>query len=57
MPVSTVDQLVEFAQCVFEVVEAANALDRLLPLFYGNFEEHASIAEAIKPTPVVLCSR
>ena len=57
MPVSTVDQFVEFGQSVFEVVETAYALDRLLPLFDGNFEGHGSIAAAIKATPVLLCSR
>ena len=40
MPVSTVDQFVEFGQSVFEVVETAHALHRLLPLFDGNFEGH-----------------
>ena len=57
MPVSTVDQFVEFGQSVFEVVEAAHALHRLLPLFDGNFEGHGSIAALIKATPVLLCSR
>ena len=38
MPVSTVDQFVEFGQSVFEVIETAHALHRLLPLFDGNFE-------------------
>ena len=57
MPVSTVDQFVEFVQSIFEVVETAHALRCLLPLFDGNFEEHGSIAEATKATPVLLCSR
>ena len=57
MPVSTVDQFVEFGQSVFEVVETAHALHRLLPLFNGNFEGHGSIAAAFKATPVLLCSR
>ena len=57
MPVSTVDQFVEFGQSVFEVVETAHALHRLLPLFDGNFEGHGSIAAAFKATPVLLCSR
>ncbi len=59
MPVSTVDQFVEFGQSVFEVVETAHALHlhRLLPLFDGNFEGHGSIAAAFKATPVQLCSR
>ena len=57
MPVSTVNQFVEFGQSVFEVVETAHALDRLLPLFDGYFEGHGSIAAAIKATPVLLCSR
>ena len=56
-PVSTVDQFVEFGQSVFEVVETAHALHRLLPLFDGNFEGHGSIAARIKATPVLLCSR
>ena len=51
MPVSTVDQFVEFGQSVFEVVETTHALHRLLPLFDGNFEGHGSIAAAIKATP------
>ena len=57
MPVSTVDQFVEFGQSVFEVVETVHALHRLFPLFDGNFEEHGSIAAAFKATPVLLCSR
>ena len=57
VPVSTVDQFVEFGQCVFEVVETAHALHCLLPLFDGYFEGHGSIAAAIKATPVLLCSR
>ena len=57
MPVSTVNQLVEFGQSIFEVVEAAHAFRCLLPLFDGNFEGHGSIAAAIKATPVLLCSR
>ena len=56
MPVSTVDQFVELGQSVFEVVETAHALHRLLPLFDGNFEGHGSIAAAFKVTPVQLCS-
>lgn len=57
MPVSTVDQFVEFGQSVFEVVETTHALHRLLPLFDGNFEGHGSIAAAVKATSVLLCSR
>ena len=57
MPVSTVDQFVEFGQSVFEVVETAHALHRLLPLFDGNFEGHGSIAASVKATSVLLCSR
>ena len=57
MPVSTVDQFIEFGQSVFEVVETAHALHRLLPLFDGNFEGHGSIAAPIKATPAQLCSR
>ena len=57
VPVSTVDQFVEFGQSVFEVVETAHALHCLLPLFDGNFEGHGSIAAAIEATPVLLCSR
>ena len=37
MPVSTVDQFVEFIQSVFEIFEAAHTLSVLLPLFDGNF--------------------
>ena len=40
MPVSTVDQFVEFGQSVFEFVKIAHALQCLLPLFDGNFEGH-----------------
>ena len=54
MPVSTVDQFVEFGQSVFEVVETAHALHRLLPLFDGNFEGHGSIA-ALQPSRLPLC--
>ena len=57
MPVSAVDQFVEFGQSVFQVVEAAHALCCLLPLFDGNFEGHGSLSGAIKATPVPLCSR
>ena len=57
MPVSTVDQFVEFGQSAFEVVETAHALHCLLPLFDGNFEGHGPIAAAFKATPVQLCSR
>ena len=57
VPVAPVDQFVEFGQSVFEVVETAHALDRLLPLFDGNFEGHGSIASVVKATPVLLCSR
>ena len=55
MPVSTVDQFVELGQSVFEVVETAHALHRLLPLFDGNFEGHGSIASFQQPC--ALCSR
>ena len=57
VPVSTVDQFVEFGQSVFEVVETAHALHCLLPLSDGNFEGHGSFAAAIKATAVLLCSR
>jgi hypothetical protein len=57
MPVSTVDQFVEFGQSVFEVVETAHALPYLLPLFDGNFEGHGPIVVVIKANPVQLCSR
>ena len=57
MPVSTVDQFVEFGQSVFEVVETAHALHCLLPLSDGDFEGHGSISATIKTTPVLLCSR
>ena len=55
VPVSTVDQVVEFCQSVFEVVEIAHALHCLLPLSDGNLEGHGSFAEAIKATAVLLC--
>ena len=57
VPVSTVDQFVEFGQSVFQVVETAHALHGLLPLSDGNFEGHGLISAAIKATPVLLCSR
>ena len=57
VPVAAVDQVVEFCQSVFEVVETAHALHCLLPLSDGNFEGHGSISAAIKATPVLLCSR
>lgn len=37
MPVSAVDQFVEFGQSVFKVVEAAHTLRCLLSSFDGNF--------------------
>lgn len=57
VPVSTVDQFVEFGQSVFEVVETEHALHCLLPLSDGNFEGHVSFAAPIKATAVLLCSR
>ena len=57
VPVSTVDQFVEFGQSVFEVVETAHSLHCLLPLSDGNFEGHGSFAAANKVTAVLLCSR
>ena len=52
MPVSTVDQFVEFGQSVFEIVETAHALHCLLPLFDGNFKRHGPIAEACEGYPL-----
>ena len=57
MPVSTVDQFVEFGQSVFEVVETGHPFHCLLPSSDGNFEGHGSFAAAIKATLVLLCSR
>ena len=57
VPVSTVDQFVEFGQSIFQVVETAHVLNGLLPLSDGNFEGHGLISAAIKATPVLFCSR
>ena len=57
MPVSPVDQCVEFGQSVFELVKGAHSLCDLLPLPDRNFQRHGSIAEAVKDYPVPLCSR
>ena len=48
MPVSSVDQCIEFGQSVFEVVEGAHSLCCLLPSSDGNFQRHGSSAEALK---------
>ena len=44
MPVSAIDQFVEFGQSIFEIIEASHALRCLLPLFDGNFQGHRSIS-------------
>ena len=51
MPISAVDQLVEFGQSVFEILEAAHALSFLLRLFNGNFQGHCSFAAHLKGYP------
>ena len=37
IPVSAIDQFIEFGQSVFEIVEASHGLRCLLPFFDGNF--------------------
>lgn len=44
MPVSAIDQFVEFGQSIFEIIEASHALYCLLPLFDSNFQGHRSFA-------------
>ena len=44
IPVSAIDQFIEFGQSVFEIVEASHGLRCLLPFFDGNFQGHRSIA-------------
>ena len=44
MPVSAIDQFIEFGQSIFEIVEGSHGLHCLLPLFDGNFQGHRSIA-------------
>ena len=44
MPVSSIDQFIEFGQSVFEIVEASHGLRCLLPFFDGNFQGHRSVA-------------
>ena len=44
MPVSAIDQFIEFGQSIFEIVEASHGLRCLLPFFDGNFQGHRSIA-------------
>ncbi len=51
MPVSTVDQFVEFAKSVFKVVEDPHAFGIFKPLCDGNFKGHGSIAGAFKGYP------
>jgi len=51
MPVPTVDQLIEFVQSIFEVIEASHAFHLLLPLVDCNFKGHGSGAEACQGYP------
>ena len=44
MPVSAIDQFIEFGQSIFEIVEASHGLRCLFPFFDGNFQGHRSIA-------------
>ena len=44
IPVSAIDQFIEFGQSVFEIVEASYDLRCLLPFFDGNFQGHRSVA-------------
>ena len=44
MPVSAIDQFIEFGQSIFEIVEASHGLRCLLPFFDGDFQGHRSIA-------------
>ena len=44
MPVSAIDQFVEFGQSIFEIIEASHALYCLSPLFESNFQGHRSFA-------------
>ena len=44
VPVSAIDQFIEFGQSIFEIVEASHGLRCLLPFLDGNFQGHRSIA-------------
>ena len=44
IPVSAIDQFIEFGQSIFEIVEASHGLRCLLPFFDGNFQGHRSVA-------------
>ena len=44
MPVSAIDQFIEFGQSIFEIVEASHGLRCLLPFFDGNYQGHRLIA-------------
>ena len=44
IPVSAIDQFIEFGQSVFEIVEASHGVRCLLPFFDGNFQGHRSVA-------------
>ena len=44
IPVSAIDQFIEFGQSVFEIVEASHVVRCLLPFFDGNFQGHRSVA-------------
>ena len=56
MPVSTVDQFIEFGQSLIEIVEATHTLGFLFPLFDGNFHGHALIPPELKCYLGPLCS-
>ena len=43
IPVSAIDQFIEFGQSVFKIVEASYDLRCLLPFFYGDFQGHRSV--------------
>ena len=57
MPVSTVDEFVEFGESLFKIVEHPNAFDALWSLSDCNFKGHGSSLELLQVTGAVLCSR
>ena len=57
MPVSTVDQFVEFGERIFKIVEDSNALGALWSLPDCNFKGHGKSLELSKATCEVMCSR
>ena len=57
MPVTTVDQFVEFGERIFKIVEDSYALGALWSLPDCNFKGHGRSSELSKITREVMCSR